>query len=106
MFIGIDLSKAKLDIAVQPTGEVFQVENNPAGIEQLVQRFKLEQPALIVLEPSGGYEINAVLALHQAKLPVALIHATRIRNFIKSTGTRAKTDRLDAVRIALFAQKM
>ena len=49
LFIGIDVIKAKLDIAIQPTGEVFQVENNPAGIEQLVQRFKLERPALIVL---------------------------------------------------------
>ena len=106
MFIGIDVSKAKLDIAIQPTGEVFQVENNPVGISKLIDRFKLEPPALIVLEPSGGYEISAVLALHQAKLPVALIHATRIKNFIKSTGTRAKTDRVDAIHIALFAQKM
>lgn len=106
MFIGIDVSKAKLDIAVQPTGETFQVENNTLGITQLVNRLKLEKPELIVLEPSGGYEISAVLALSQAKLPVALIHASRIKDFIKATGTRAKNDRLDAINIALFAEKI
>ena len=106
MFAGIDVSKAKLDIAIQPTGEIFQVQNNTSGITQLVDRFLLEPPALIVLEPSGGYEISVVLALNQAKLPVALIHANRIKNFIKATGTRAKNDRLDAINIALFAEKM
>jgi transposase len=59
-----------------------------------------------VLEPSGGYEIQAVLALNAVHHQVALVHATRIKDFIKATGKRAKNDRLDAINIALFAQTM
>jgi transposase len=106
MFVGIDVSKAKLDVAILPTGEVFQVDNSPDGIAVLVTRFNLEKPDLIVLEPSGGYEIQAVLTLSAAQHQVALVHATRIKDFIKATGKRAKNDQLDAMNIALFAKTM
>jgi transposase len=79
MFVGIDVSKTKLDVAILPTGEVLQVDNSPDGIAALITRFNLERPDLIVLEPSGGYEIQAVLALNAAQHQVALVHATRIK---------------------------
>ncbi len=106
MFIGIDISKAKLDIAILPSGEVFTVKNSSQGITDLINRFTLERPELIVLEPSGGYELPLLLELSAASQRVALVHATRIKEFIKATGKRAKTDALDAMNIALFAQVM
>lgn len=106
MFIGIDISKSKLDIATLPSGEVFEVKNSPSGIADLINRLTLEPPELIVLEPSGGYELALLLALNEAGQRVALVHATRIKEFIKATGKPAKTDALDAMNIALFAQTM
>jgi transposase len=106
MFVGIDISKAKLDIAMLPSGETFTVSNTPNGIADLIARFDLEPPELIVLEPSGGYELALLLELNVARQRVALVHATRIKEFIKATGKQAKTDALDAINIALFAQTM
>jgi transposase len=106
MFVGIDVSKTKLDVAILPTGEIFQVDNTPDGITHLMARFKLEPLKLIVLEPSGGFELRVLLELNAAQHNVALVHATRIKDFIKATGQRAKNDRLDALNIALFAQTM
>ena len=106
MFIGIDISKAKLDIAFHPSGEVLTVENSSQGIADLITRFTLEPPELIVLEPSGGYELTLLLALNAAQQRVTLVHATRIKAFINATGKHAKTDALDAMNIALFASVM
>lgn len=106
MFVGIDISKAKLDIAILPSGELFEVKNTPSGIADLITRFDLERPEVIVLEPSGGYELPLLLELSAAQQRVALVHATRIKEFINATGKRAKTDALDAMNIALFAQVM
>lgn len=106
MFIGIDISKAKLDIAILPNGELLTVANSPSGVADLINRLTLEPPELIVFEPSGGYELPLLLALHAASQPVALVHATRIKEFIKATGERAKTDALDAINIARFASVM
>ena len=78
MFVGIDISKAKLDIAILPSGEVLTVENSAQGIADLITRFTLEPPELIVLEPSGGYEFSLLLALSAAQQRVALVHATRL----------------------------
>ena len=106
MFVGIDISKAKLDIAMLPSGEIFEVKNTPQGIADLITRLTLERPELIVFEPSGGYEFPLLLELSNASQPVALVHATRIKEFIKASGKRAKTDALDAMNIALFASVM
>jgi transposase len=106
MFVGIDISKAKLNIALLPSGEVFAVANSASGIADLISRLTLEPPELIVLEPSGGYELPVLLELNAAQQRVALVHATRIKEFIKATGKHAKTDALDALNIALFAQTM
>lgn len=106
MFIGIDISKAKLDIAMLPSGEVWQAPNSASGIAALIARFELEPPHLIVLEPSGGYELPLLLELHAAGQRVALVQPRRINGFITATGERAKTDALDAMNIARFAMVM
>ena len=106
MFVGIDISKAKLDIAILPSGEILTVPNSVSGIADLINRLTVEPPELIVLEPSGGYELPLLLELHAASHRVALVHATRIKEFIKATGQRAKTDTLDAINIARFAEVM
>jgi len=106
MFIGIDVSKPKLDLVELPSGEHWQVENTHQGIKALVERFKKEEPTLIVLEPSGGYEALAYRELSQAGLQVAMVHATRVRDFAKALGKRAKNDKIDARVLALFAQKV
>lgn len=75
MYVGIDISKAKLDIAILPSGELFEVKNTPQGIAALITRLTLERPELIVFEPSGGYEFPLLLELSNAGQPVALVHA-------------------------------
>lgn len=106
MFIGIDVSKKKLDLVELPTGEHWQVDNSVDGIKLLLERFGKEAPNLIVLEPSGGYESLALHSLSQAGCKVALVQATRVRDFAGALGKRAKNDKIDARVLALFAQKI
>jgi transposase len=102
--IGIDVSKAKLDVAVRPSNERFSIGNDEAGLRQLVKRLRKMNPERIVLEPTGGYETNVVEALASAKLPVIVVNARQIRDFAKATGRLAKTDRIDADAIAHFGE--
>lgn len=102
-FIGIDVSKDKLDVAVYPTIEQFTVDNDQAGIDQLLQRLQALHPALIVFESTGGYELTAATTLFAAGLPVVIINARQVRDFAKSIGKLAKTDVIDAGVIAQFA---
>lgn len=106
MYIGIDVSKKKLDLVELPSGEHWQVDNTTDGIKSLLEKFKLEPPSLIVLEPSGGYESLILHTLSQANCKVALVHATRVRDFAKALGKRAKNDKIDARVLALFAQRI
>jgi transposase len=106
MFIGIDVSKKKLDLVELPSGEHWQVDNTIDGIKALLERFNKEAPSLIILEPSGGYERLALQSLSLAGCNVALVHATRIRDFAKALGKRAKNDKIDARVLALFAETM
>lgn len=101
-FIGIDVSKAKLDVAVHEA-EGFVVQNTEAEVEQLCDRLKALSPALVVLEASGGYERLCVAKLAHAGLPIALVNARQVREFARATGVLAKTDRLDAQVLARFA---
>lgn len=103
MFVGIDVSKAWLDVAVHEQKEVWRVSNDEAGIRGLVKTLKKLKPKLIVLEPTGGFEMLVVAELSQAGLPVAVVNAKRVRDFAKSTGQFAKTDKLDARVLAHFA---
>lgn len=103
-FIGIDISKAELDVAIWGTGVFWHLSNNVKGRQDLIQRLKDLDPPLIVVEASGGLEQPVVRELDQENLPVAVVNPTRVRNFARSTGQLAKTDRLDAKIIAQFAQ--
>lgn len=106
MFIGIDVSKATLDVAVHPNREQWQEENDARGIEELVQRLKTIAPELIVLEATGGYENAVVASLGAAGLPVGVVNPRQVRDFAKATGRLAKTDRIDAGILALFAERV
>jgi transposase len=101
-FVGIDVSKARLDVAVRPTDEVFSVENSASGIAELRQRIATLAPALVVLEASGGYEA-AVAAELVLEAPVAVVNPRQVRDFAKATGQLAKTDEIDARVLAQFA---
>src|SRR3990172_1659402 len=104
MFVGIDVSKARLDVAVRPTGETFDVSNTPQGIAHLVDRLQALRPELVVLEPNGGFEQPAVLALAERRLPVVVVNARQIRDFARATGRLAKTDKIDAAVLAQCAE--
>ena len=102
--IGIDISKATLDVAVRPSGEQFRVSNDEAGREELVRRLEGFKSERIVLEATGGYETAVVEALGCAGLPVVVVNARHVRQFAQATGRLAKTDRIDAALIARFGE--
>jgi transposase len=106
IFVGLDVSKQKLDVAVRPQGRHFVIPNNDRGIKQLVKRLAALKPQLIVLEASGGYEFLALAALAEAQLPVALINPLAVRKFAGATGKLAKTDKIDAQVLAHFAEAL
>lgn len=105
-FVGIDVSKDRLDVHVRPAGQAFGLPRNAEGLEQLVERLATRSPELIVLEATGGFEITVAAALTAAGLPLAVVNPRQIREFARSTGRLAKTDRLDAEAIALFAERV
>lgn len=102
IFVGIDVSKAWLDIAVHEESETFRVSNDEAGIARLVKHLRKLQATLIVLEPTGGFEMLVVAELTHAGLPAVVVNAKRIRDFARATGKLAKTDKLDAKVLAHF----
>ena len=104
VFIGIDVSKAWVDVAVRPTGEAWRVNQDQEGGEALVLRLQAMSPQCIVMEATGGYEAPIVAALGAAGLPVAVVNPRQVRDFARSQGKLAKTDRLDAAVIAHFGQ--
>ena len=103
VFVGIDVSKAWLDVAVCEQEAGWRVSNDNPGIGGLVKLLKKHKPRLIVVEPTGGFEMRVVAELSQAGLPVAVVNAKRVRDFAKATGQIAKTDKLDARVLAHFA---
>jgi transposase len=103
IFVGIDISKAWLDIAIHEQDEVWQARNTDAGIETLVVRLKSLAPEIVLLEATGGFEMLLVAHLQQAGLPVVVTNPRRVRAFARSTGRLAKTDKLDAQLLAHFA---
>jgi transposase len=106
IYVGIDVSKAVLDVAVGPAGEVWSVPNTAEGMQQLVEKLRGSSPRLIVLEATGGLERRAVAALAGASLPVVAVNPRQVRDFAKATGRLAKTDALDAAILALFAERI
>ncbi len=106
MFIGIDVSKAVLDVAVHPSSEGWQAANDPGEIEALLDRLQALSPELIVVEATGGYENAGVAALGAEGLPIVVVNPRQVRDFAKATGKLAKTDRIDARILALFAERV
>jgi transposase len=104
IFVGIDVSKDRLDVAVRPSGEVFAVERNAAGLELLVARLRGLSPCVVALEATGGFETVVAATLAAAGLPVVIVNPAQIRAFAKAIGQRAKTDPIDAAVIAHFAE--
>jgi transposase len=102
-YVGIDVSKATLDVAIGDA-EPFQVPNSREGIDQLLTRLKAHEVALIVLEATGGLEALAAAALASAGLPTAVINPRQARDFAKATGRLAKTDRIDATVLVAFGR--
>lgn len=103
-YIGIDVAKAHLDLAVHLSGDPWRVSNDEAGISAIVTHLRKLGPTLVVLEPTGGLELPLTAALATAGLPVAVVNPRQVRDFAKATGRLAKTDRLDARVLAHFAQ--
>ena len=106
LFVGIDVSKAVLDVAVSPTGEAWSVPNSTEGVQRLVGKLRETSPRLIVLEATGGLERRAVAALAGAALPVVAVNPRQVRDFARATGQLAKTDAIDAAVLALFADRI
>jgi len=106
IFVGIDVAKDRLDVHVRPSGEAFAVARDGEGVAELATRLAATNPALIVLEATGGFETVAAAALGAARLPLAVVNPRQIRDFARATGQLAKTDRLDAEAIALFAERV
>lgn len=104
IFVGIDVSKDRLDVAVHPGGGTQSVPNEEAGIRALVERLSVIKPVSIVLEATGGIERQVVRALTGAELPAIVVNPRQVRDFAKATGQLAKTDRIDAEVLARFAQ--
>jgi transposase len=104
--VGVDVSKAHLDVAVLPDGAVFQVANDAAGWEALIARLQGQAVQAIGLEPSGGYERGLVRALRRAGLPVRVVNPHRVRLYARARGRLAKTDRIDAAVIARFVAEL
>jgi len=106
MFVGIDVSKERLDVAVRGRDILFSVARDEAGLTELVTRLGgLGEPIkLIVLEATGGYERDVATALLVARLPVAVVNPKQVRDFAGATGKLAKTDAIDAAVLAHFAE--
>jgi len=105
-FVGIDVSKARLDIAIRPGNDVFSVSNDESGISELVERIAGLDPERIVLEATGSLETPLVIALAERGLKIVVANARQVRDFAKAAGRLAKTDRIDAEVLAQFAEVM
>lgn len=103
-FVGVDVSKAMLEVAVRPTGERWSAQNEETGVGELVKALEKIAPTLIVIEATGGMQSLVVAELVAAGLPVAVINPRQARDFAKATGRLAKTDAIDAEVLASFGQ--
>ena len=103
-YVGIDVSKDRLDVHVRPSDEAFVVGRDGEGLAALIERIGALDPYLVVLEATGGFELTVAAALVAAGMPLAVVNPRQIRDFARATGQLAKTDALDAKAIARFAE--
>jgi len=106
VFVGVDVAKATLDVALRPSGEPWSVPNDEAGVAALLERLRPLSPALVVCEATGGFERAAIAMLAAAGLPVVVANPRQVRDFARATGQLAKTDQIDAAILALFAERV
>jgi len=106
VFVGIDVSKARLDVCHLPGGELREFDNASDGHQQLVSYLRTLPSCLVVIESTGGYELAALLAIQDAGLAIALVNPRQVRDFAKALGQYGKTDRLDAAVLAEFAARV
>lgn len=104
--VGVDVSKATLDVAVWPDGETYQVTHDEAGVGMLVSRLLVLSPERVVVEATGGIEVALLAALAVAGLPAVRVNPSRVRDFARATGRLAKTDQLDAEVLARFGAQL
>src|ERR1700716_3792585 len=104
IFIGIDVARDSLEVAVRPSGEQWSVGNHSVGIAELLVRLRAFRPTLIVLEATGGLELPVLGVLGSAGLPVVAVNPRQVRDFAKAVGKLAKTDAIDAQVLAHFAE--
>ena len=104
VFVGIDVSKDRLDVCVLPTGETFVVARNGEGLEELVSRLSGLKPRLVAVEATGGFETTTAAAVAGAGLPLVIVNPAQVRSYAQALGRRAKTDPIDAEVIAHFAE--
>jgi len=102
-YVGIDVSKDRLDVHVQPSGEAFAVARDGEGLAVLVARLKPLAPQLVAVEATGGFEMTVAAAIAGAAIPLAVVNPAQVRHYAQALGRHAKTDRIDAEVIARFA---
>lgn len=104
MFVGIDVSKDVLDLFVRPSGKTSRCPNSPEGISALIGLLREIKPELVVLEATGGMEMEAAIAMTAAAITFAVVNPRQVRDFARATGRIAKTDAIDAEVIAHFGE--
>jgi transposase len=104
IFVGIDVSKDRLDVHVRPSREAFAVARDGEGLEELIGRLRRLSATLIAVEATGGFETIVAAAVGGAGLPLVVVNPAKVRHFAQALGKRAKTDPIDAAVIALFAE--
>jgi transposase len=104
IFVGIDVSKDRLDVHVRPGGDAFVVSRDGKGMEGLIDRLRALAPQLVVVEATGGFETIVAAAIGGAQLPLVVANPAQVRHFAQAVGKRAKTDPIDAEMIARFAE--
>jgi transposase len=106
VFIGIDISKPRLDVFNLESAEILEFDNNPVGIKNFVKYAKKCKPKLVTCESTGGLEQPLLIACAEAKLPIAVVNPRQVRDFARAMGKLAKTDTIDATMLAEFAARM
>ncbi len=104
IYVGIDVSKDRLDVHVRPSAEAFAVTRDGKGLNELIERLRSLAPTLVVVEATGGFETIVAAAIAGAHLPLAVVNPAQVRHFAQAVGKRAKTDPIDAGIIARFAE--
>ena len=104
IYVGIDVSKDRLDVHMLPSGQAFGVARDGKGLNELIERLAATRPQLIAVEATGGFEMIVAAAIAGAHLPLAVVNPAQVRHFAQAVGKRAKTDSIDAAVIARFAE--